>query len=183
LSFGMSAPLREVRGWDYGSGTVSLESAYHPPAIDYTPACLVHFPLWEFLSQSPLALLVVDEAHVDVLPARRLLAVDRDEVLAGLEGRPGLGADRHLLVIGDEARHLGGQDAVEVNLRVLVVVQEELQVRERALRQFELAADPDVARIPLGADDRPRRTLGAEAAGALLPVRFLEVGLGPVVPG
>src|SRR5262249_595432 len=46
------------------------------------------------------------DAHVDVLPAGRLVAVDREHVLARLQRLARLLAEGHLAVVGDEALHL-----------------------------------------------------------------------------
>ncbi len=46
---------------------------------------------------------VPEYPDVDVLASAILVAMDRHEILAGLEGHPGFGRDRHLLVIRDEA--------------------------------------------------------------------------------
>ena len=62
-----------------------------------------------------------------ILPTRGLLAVHRQDMLARLENLPRLRLDLHRLVIRHIAGDLGGQDAIEVNLSVLVMMQAELQ--------------------------------------------------------
>src|SRR4051812_2332073 len=64
----------------------------------------------------------VQNSHVDVLAAAGLVAVDGDRVLAGFEGGFGGGGDFEFFVAGDVAGRLGGEDAVDVDLGVLVVV-------------------------------------------------------------
>ena len=72
--------------------------------------------------------------------------------LPGLRTRPP--ANGHRLVFVGEARDPGGQLAVDVDLGVFVVVQVELQVVVVALGDGDLAAEPDVGRVPDGLDDR-----------------------------
>jgi len=99
---------------------------------------------------------------------------------AGSEGRAGLVGDRQLLVFARVAFHPGGEDAIEIDLNVLIMVDEEEELGMRRPGQGELAADPDVGRAPIRADDGAGGALRAEAAGGLLPGRVVEIGTGPV---
>ena len=50
-----------------------------------------------------------------------------------------------------------------------------------AVGHFELAAEPDVGRVPYGADDGARRGPGAEAAGPGFPFAGVEAGPVPIL--
>src|SRR6266566_2720387 len=88
--------------------------------------------------------LELHQSHVDVLPSRRLLAMHRDAVAPRTERRAGFRGNGHLLVIRRERFHLRGQDPVEVNLGVLVVMEAQVDLAERRVGQQELLAEPDV---------------------------------------
>src|SRR2546425_1461379 len=107
--------------------------------------------------------------------------MDRDGVAARLERGPAVRNQRHTLVIGRVTVDSPSQNAVEVNLRVLVVVHPKLQIMALAVRQRELAAQPDVWSVPLGAYDRAGRAARAETGGAFFPRSHVETGLEPIL--
>ncbi len=114
------------------------------------------------------------ETDVDALPAPGLVAMDgEDDLLARLEHRQGGGADLHGLVGRDVARLRGGEDAVDVDLDVLVVVDEELEARRRRpasgrviSRRSQTSGVSQV--VPTTAPGVP---FDAEAAGAFASIR------------
>src|SRR3954452_48777 len=90
-------------------------------------------------------LLQFDKSRIDVLAAGRLVAVNGDQVLAGTKcrSRGRCDGERHILR-GKPAR-LGGEHAVDVNLRAFVVMHEQADVVvDTSVRQRYLAAEIDV---------------------------------------
>ena len=80
-----------------------------------------------------------------------------------LPGRSVLGRrerSAHSSYLVEVARKLRGQHAVEIDLGILVVVDQQQQLAELAIGQREVAAEPDVGRLPLGAAP-PRRACPA----------------------
>src|SRR5262245_55195423 len=123
----------------------------------------------------------LDQADVDVLTAAGLPARDGQHVGARAERPPRFFGDGHFLVGGGVAGQPGGQDAVEVDLRVLVMMQLQMQMRDRPLGQKYLASQPDRASVPLGADDGPGCSRGAEPARSRLPGQVVEVRPEPTI--
>jgi hypothetical protein len=62
------------------------------------------------------------------LAAFGIVTVDREGVLSRMQRRERLGTDPPLVVFHGESFGLGGDDAVDVDLAVLVVMKAELQV-------------------------------------------------------
>src|SRR5258705_286339 len=79
----------------------------------------------------------------------------------------GRGRDRELFVIAPVAVRLRGEHAVEIDFDVLVMVDQQQEPGRVAFGEGESAPNPDVGRLPFGADDRTRGPPGAEAAGGL----------------
>src|SRR6266481_7919976 len=57
----------------------------------------------------------------------------------------------------------------------------ELQIRVFALGPLEFAAEPDVGRLPLGANDRAGGALGAETGRAFFPTAHVESRFVPII--
>src|SRR5918994_391729 len=104
------------------------------------------------------------QSDVDVLPPARLPAVDGDHVLSGPERLPPLRGQSDHAVVGHVPAVAAGQDAVHVDLHVLVVVYPPKQLARRHVLQLDLPAEPDVRRIPGRADDGPGRHRRPEPA-------------------
>src|ERR1043166_8922486 len=109
------------------------------------------------------------ETDVDVLAAARLQATHRDDVLAGLECGFARRIEWQLFVVAGESDGGRGEHAVNVNLRVFVVVNEEREIFPVASGDFEFATQPDVRRVPFRAHDCAGSVARAESAGARLP--------------
>ena len=56
----------------------------------------------------------------------------------------------------------------------------EMRARQLGFGKFEIAAQPDVGRFPLRANDGARSALRAESALAFLPSGVVEVRLEPI---
>src|SRR6516162_3488619 len=67
------------------------------------------------------------QSHIDVLTTNGLMAMDRQGVLAAPKRRLGGGKNIGQIVVRGETRQSRGQHAVEVNLRILIVMNVELQ--------------------------------------------------------
>src|SRR5947209_3729426 len=115
----------------------------------------------------------LNEPHIDILAAFGLPAMHCHDVLARPQAGTRFGLNRHFFVVGNVAWDFCSQDPVEVNLGVFVVMDVETQVLEGASREHELAANPDVIRLPFRAHNSTRGALGAETAGALFPGRIV----------
>src|SRR5437762_1340516 len=97
------------------------------------------------------SLLHTRQTDVDILSATGLVTVDRQGVLARLER--GLGGRKHLddIVFGSESLRPSGEDTVEIDLRILIVMDPELERRKiHVCGDCDLAADIDVRRVPSG---------------------------------
>src|SRR5438552_7487714 len=77
----------------------------------------------------------VHQTHVNVLPAAGLAAVNGDQVPSRFQRRPTRGIQRHFLVIGGVTSGGGGERAINIDLRVLVVMKPDLQIIPAAVRQ------------------------------------------------
>src|SRR4051812_31408717 len=112
------------------------------------------------------------------------MTLHREHIRARLERGLRGGGDFERPVIAREAAELRGEDAVQGNLRVLVVMDVKLERRQiPSFRQGDLRADVNVRRVPLRADDGAGRSLGTEPAGALLPPAVIEIRARPAVGG
>jgi hypothetical protein len=65
---------------------------------------------------------LLDDPHVDILAAVVLMAMDGKDVFALSKCGASLGADRDILVLAAEPWQPRGEDAIDVNVRVLVVM-------------------------------------------------------------
>jgi hypothetical protein len=116
----------------------------------------------------------VDQANIDVLTAAGLAAMDRQEVVSLLEMPGRFRAEVDALVLRRVADGLVDQVAVEIDLHVFIVMHVERE-RRRHGRHTERAAQPNVVRLPLGADFRARAFTRAEPPDAG-PTAVVEVG-------
>src|SRR5262249_54514137 len=105
---------------------------------------------------------IVHEAGVDVLAARGLVTMNRDYVPARLERANRFRGDIEIVVVPDPTLGLGGEDTVEVDLGVFVVVHGQAHFVEARLHEGELAPQPDVGASPFRPDDGARGSAGAE---------------------
>src|SRR5262249_4579716 len=122
------------------------------------------------------------QSEIDVLPAARLMAVNSDDVSARLQRC--LRGCKHFdqLIFSRESRQSGSEDPVKINLSVLIVMDVKLNRRQiGAGGNGDLAARPDVRRVPNGAHMSARRAACAQSAGAVFPVAIVEVGPEPII--
>ena len=64
----------------------------------------------------------VFQSDINVLAASGLMAVDREEIRTGLKSRAGGRCDRIRFVFANIARYLEGQDTVEINFSIFIMV-------------------------------------------------------------
>src|SRR4051812_42674528 len=91
----------------------------------------------------------LDDAGIDVLARHCLVTVYRNHVFPRPKRRARGGGDRDRHVLGDEPPGLGGEHPVDVDLRVLIVMDQQPRVAQFLFRQRDLAAEVDVVRVPL----------------------------------
>ncbi len=123
---------------------------------------------------------VFRQTHVDPLPAYGLMAMHGNhDVGAGPHFLSGFAGNLQGRVPNGEPAFLRGQDAVDVDFDVLVVVGDKHQARMFAFRNGYRAAKPDVVGCPASMPQEARR-VRAEAGPAFFPTRVFKVGLLPV---
>src|SRR5262249_3984673 len=120
-------------------------------------------------------------SHVDVAATAGVAAGHGEDVGAGAERFAGFFGDVDLHIAGGALVDLGGEDAIEVDVGVVVGVDLELEVGEGRVGQGDRAAEPDFAGVPGCAVDAAGGAAVAEAAGAGLPGEVVEVGHEPVI--
>ena len=76
------------------------------------------------------------QPHIDILPARRVMAVHRYRVFPLFKRSNRFRADRDFAVIRHISTHLRRQYSVEIDFGVLVVVQIQIQIVVFAFRQL-----------------------------------------------
>lgn len=121
------------------------------------------------------------QPDVDVLPAAGLVAVDGERVLARFEQLHRVGGDAVARVRRGVPRHFAQENAVQVDLGVFVVMDAQLQITLRQLGQLERPPGVDVGGLPFGLHRRAGGGRFAEARGAGLPRRRIEIDGEPVV--
>ena len=124
------------------------------------------------------------QPDVDVLPAAGLLAVDGDRVRA----RPSAPCGLRRSAAPRRSRSCSPPTFAASTPLMYTSASSSWWMRSSTSPvgtsfSSNVAAQPDVGRLPLGADDRARRALRAEAAVALGPLRGVEVRLLPAVGG
>src|ERR1039458_23395 len=123
----------------------------------------------------------IHEPQIDVLAAGRLVAMDRNEVLAGPQGGFAGGAQGPRFITGNKPGRAQGQHAIKIDLSVFVVMQPGLQVVPVARGHIKFAPQPNVVRVPGRADSRAGSAGSAEATLPLLPRRAVEARFEPSV--
>ena len=111
----------------------------------------------------------VHRARMDVLTPAGLTAVDRQRVEPLADGGARGLADLEDRVVPAEVRDPQGLDAVEVDLRVLVVMEQHHEIVGGLGVPLELTPQPDLRLAPLRGHQGARGTRGSEAALALGP--------------
>src|ERR1700677_142353 len=98
-----------------------------------------------------------NQSHVNVLSAGGLVAMNGQRVNARFESGSRFGTQIELLIMLDKARKFGGQDAIEINLQVLVVMRLELKTAQVLGSKGKLSPEPNVVCVPNRVDDCSRR--------------------------
>src|SRR5690349_11782852 len=101
------------------------------------------------------------------------MAVHGDEVFARLEPRGVVDCNGY--IIGIVSLQAGDAIAVDEYFRIFVVVDAQLQVVELFIGDCNLAAEPNIGRVPSGVDVRTGSAGSTEAPFAVLPRGIVEV--------
>lgn len=111
----------------------------------------------------------VHQSEVDILSTLGLMAMNSDQILPGLECRLAGGRQWKESISSDKPAGFKREHTVDVNFGIFIVMDPRLQGVVILGRQIYFAAQPDVIRLPGGADDGARGADGAKTAVALLP--------------
>src|SRR5579862_7314333 len=111
----------------------------------------------------------VHQTEVDVLPALGLMAMNGDDVFAGLERCLACRGQWKETITSDKPGGSKGEHAVDINFCVFIVMDPGFQCVVILDRQINFTAEPDVVGLPCSANDCARRASSAETALALLP--------------
>src|SRR5215212_9145751 len=126
-------------------------------------------------------LTALHDPNVDVLATRILMTMDRHQIPIGLQRSFGRRVQPKLLVICRRPIELRRENPVHVDLRLVVVMDQKLQVARSRLLKAEFTPQPDVRRIPFRSDHRARSAAGAETSGRAFPISRIKPRLEPVV--
>ena len=111
----------------------------------------------------------VDNADIDCLATGRLMAMHREQVLAGLKHRRVV--NRKCYIVGFVSRNAGHIHTIDEHFGVFVVINTELQIVVLRVGNRDFAAEPNIGRVPRGIDMGSRSAGGAESAFASLSTK------------
>jgi hypothetical protein len=94
---------------------------------------------------------VLADADVDALPSDGIAAMGGDHIGTRFQKRPRLIIHRDRCIDVIVAARRGRQDAVDVDLGILIVLEQDIELDRYHRRQRDGPPDPDVGRGPLGA--------------------------------
>ena len=122
-------------------------------------------------------LFVVDtvDTEVNVCAANRILRVDGDDIAAFLQGLQRIGHCVKIVVIDVVVMEFGDFHTIQIDFRVFIIEDAETELLKGGgiAVELERATEPDIVRLPAGADARGFVVMGdasiAEAGLACLP--------------
>ena len=119
----------------------------------------------------------VSQSSVDVLASFFLVAVDRQHVAARLEGAGGLRPKGDKPVSSGVPIEPGNEFPIDVDFRVLVVVNQQMRCAQRFRVELERTPQPDVVGLPVGVYQRPGVPLVPNPLAPLDQVESSKSGL------
>ncbi len=125
----------------------------------------------------------VDQTQVDVLAPSGLVAVDGEHIAARLEDAGGIPPERYHRVTRDIAVEPGDELAIDVDLGVFIVVDQELRSMQRTRIELERPAEPDVTGLPFRVHPAPGVALVPKPLSPRDQLESLKSGAGHPASG